>query len=383
MLTVVVASVCLALWAYLIAARGLFWTATVRDDARLPDPARWPPVTAVIPARNEADFIGASVTSLLSQNYSGSLAVIVVDDDSDDGTGDRARAAAPTDRALTVLRGEGPPPGWTGKLWALKQGVDAAEAADEKPEFILLTDADIVHAPDSLSSLVARACASGTVLTSLMARLRCDTWAERSHVPAFVYFFEMLFPFRWVNRRDAGTAGAAGGCMLIRADALRAIGGIASVRNALIDDCSLAGKLKAVGPIWLGLTERVRSLRPYAGLAQVRHMISRTAFAQLGYSPWLLAATTAGMVLVFVAPPLFAIFAEGIARWLGLAAWLLMALSFQPILRFYRLSPLWGIALPGIALLYTLYTLDSACRHLRRRGGEWKGRVHANAPSLQ
>jgi hopene-associated glycosyltransferase HpnB len=380
---VVIAAVCLALWAYLISARGLFWLAGVRDNTRLPDPARWPPVAAVIPARNEAGYIAASVSALLDQDYAGPLSIIVVDDDSEDGTGDRARATARPDRALTVLRGEGPPPGWTGKLWALKQGIDVAEAASEKPEFLLLTDADIVHAPDSLSSLVARACASGAVLNSLMAMLRCETLAERSHVPAFVYFFEMLFPFRWVNRPDTNTAAAAGGCMLVRTDALDATGGMESVRNALIDDCALARKLKAVGPIWLGLTERVRSLRPYAGLADVRQMVSRSAYAQLGYSPWLLVATTAGLALVFLAPPLFALFTEGLARWFWLAAWALMALSFQPILRFYRLSPLWGIALPGIALLYMLYTLDSAWRHLRRRGGEWKGRVHVNAPSLQ
>jgi hopene-associated glycosyltransferase HpnB len=246
-----------------------------------------------------------------------------------------------------------------------------------------LTDADIVHAPDSVSSVVARACASGAVLTSLMAKLRCVTLAERSHVPAFVYFFEMLFPFRWVNRPDSRTAAAAGGCMLVRAAALGRIGGIASVHNALIDDCALARRLKAVGPIWLGLTERVRSLRPYADLAAVRQMISRSAYAQLGYSPWLLAATTAGMILVFLAPPLLALFAEGPARWLGVAVWALMALSFQPMLRFYRLLPVWGIALPGIALFYMVYTLDSAWRHLRRRGGEWKGRVHVDAPSMQ
>jgi hopene-associated glycosyltransferase HpnB len=383
MLDVVVAAVCLVVWAWLITARGRFWTAGVRDEARLPAPAKWPSVAAVIPARNEADFIGESVGSLLAKYYAGPLAVIVVDDDSNDDTAARARAAA---RAmappLMVLTGEGPPPGWTGKLWAMNQGIDAAARLPTQPEFILLTDADIVHAPDSLSSLVARACASGTVLTSLMAKLRCETFAERSHVPAFVYFFEMLFPFRWVNRADTGTAAAAGGCMLVRAEALRAIGGIASVRNALIDDCALARKLKAVGPIWLGLTDRVRSLRPYAGLAEVRQMVSRSAYAQLGYSPLLLAVTTVGMALVFLAPPLLALFADGLARWFGLAAWTLMALSFQPMLRFYRLSPLWGIALPAIALAYMFYTLDSAYRHLRRRGGEWKGRVHVNAPGL-
>jgi len=383
MLNVAIAALCLALWVYLIAARGRFWMAAVRDQARTPDPAQPPPVTAVIPARNEADFIAASVGSLLKQDYAGPLAVIVVDDDSSDGTADKARAAAGSERPLMVLSGEGPPPGWTGKLWSLQRGVDAAGRHSPPPEYILLTDADIVHAPDSVSSLVARARAGGTVLTSLMAKLRCESLAERSHVPAFVYFFEMLFPFRRVNRPDAATAAAAGGCMLVRADALRAIGGIASVRNALIDDCALARKLKSVGPIWLGLTDRVSSLRPYAGFAEVRQMVSRSAYAQLGYSPWLLAATTAGMALVFLAPPLLAVFADGLARWLGLTAWLLMALSFQPMLRFYRLSPLWGAALPGIAFLYMLYTLDSAYRHMRRRGGEWKGRVHANATSLQ
>lgn len=385
MLSAAIASTSLVLWIYLIFGRGGFWTASVRDGAPLPRPDRWPAVTAVIPARNEAGFITASVGSLLNQDYAGPLAIIVVDDDSTDGTAAMARAAG--EKAgfsnLVVMQGAPLPPSWTGKLWALQQGVEAAERQPAPPEFILLTDADIVHAPDSVSSLVARACASGTALTSLMAKLRCVTLAERSHVPAFIYFFGMLFPFRWVNRRDAATAAAAGGCMLVRADALRQIGGIASVRNALIDDCALARRLKAVGPIWLGLTERARSLRPYSGLADVRQMISRSAYAQLGFSPCLLAAATAGMSLVFLAPPLCAQLADGLARWSGFAAWSLMALSFQPMLRFYRLSPLWGIALPGIALLYMLYTIDSAYRHLRRRGGEWKGRVHVNAPSPQ
>jgi hopene-associated glycosyltransferase HpnB len=214
-----------------------------------------------------------------------------------------------------------------------------------------------------------------------LAKLRCESLAERSHVPAFVFFFQMLFPFAWVARSDFSTAAAAGGCMLVDADALLRSGGIESVRNALIDDCALAKTLKTRGPIWLGLTDRVRSMRPYEKFADVKRMISRSAYAELRYSPLLLALTIVGMALTFVAPPLLAVFGSGLERYLGLAAWAIMAALFQPTLRFYRVSPLWGAALPGIAFLYAYYTLDSAYRHLRKRGGMWKGRVYADALS--
>jgi hopene-associated glycosyltransferase HpnB len=384
MLIVAIAALCLALWVYLLGARGGFWLASVRDNAAPPAPATWPAVAAVIPARNESEFIAASVKSLLEQDYPGALSIVVVDDDSDDGTGRLARevgAAAPANRSVTVVEGHGPPPGWTGKLWAQNQGIAAAVAA--KPDLLLLTDADIVHAPDTLSWLVRQSRDRGTVLTSLMAKLRCESWAERIHVPAFIFFFQMLYPFQWVERPKARTAAAAGGCMLVNAKALREAGGIESLRNDLIDDCALARRLKTRGPIWLGLSERVRSLRPYASLEEVRSMVARTAYAQLHYSLLELAGTVAGMSLMFLVPPILALFAEGPARWMGLAAYLAMVLAFQPVLRFYRRSPLWGFALPAIAALYTLYTLDSAYRHLRRRGGQWKGRVHVDAPSLQ
>jgi hopene-associated glycosyltransferase HpnB len=386
-MTDVLAITCLVLWIALLGGRGRFWLASVRDSAgRAGEPEHWPSVVAVIPARNEADCIGDSVGSLLRQDYPSEFSIVVVDDDSSDNTGALALRAAHEAGAqthVTVLRGHGPPPGWTGKLWALKQGIAAVAARPSPPDYLLLTDADIVHAPDTLSWLVGKSATGGFVLTSLMAKLRCTSLAERSHVPAFIYFFQMLFPFAWLCRPETKTAAAAGGCILVRADALRSAGGIDAIRNALIDDCSLAAKLKAVGPIWLGLTERVRSIRPYDTFADVRHMISRSAYAQLRFSPWLLAASTAGMALTFMAPPLLAIFGVGLAQYLGAAVWLAMALSFQPMLRFYRLSPLWGVALPGIALLYMFYTLDSAYRHLRRRGGHWKGRVHVDAPSLQ
>ncbi len=378
----VLAVICAAIWAYLLAARGQFWRGTVRDVSTPPRPQRWPSVAVVVPARNEAECIAASAQSLLQQSYAGIFRIIVVDDDSTDGTAAIVRAAAAgASRDLVVVTSGGPPPGWTGKLWALRQGIAAAETT--RPDYLLLTDADIVHAPDSLPWLVAQSASGHFVLTSLMAKLRCESLAERSHVPAFIYFFQMLFPFSWVYRSDCKTAAAAGGCMLIRADALTRAGGIDSIRNSLIDDCSLAAKLKALGPIWLGLTDRVRSIRPYPHFADVKQMIARSAYAQLRYSPLRLAGTITGMALTFLAAPLLALFATGWAQGLGLAVWLAMAASFVPTLRFYRLSPLWGLALPAIAALYSLYTLDSAYRHLRRRGGQWKGRVHVNAPSLQ
>jgi hopene-associated glycosyltransferase HpnB len=215
-----------------------------------------------------------------------------------------------------------------------------------------------------------------------MARLRCESLAERLHMPAFIYFFQMLFPFAWVARRDSETAAAAGGCALVRADALQQAGGIESIRNALIDDCALAARLKTVGPIWLGLTDRAVSIRPYDTFASVRRMISRSAYAQLRYSPLLLAGTVLGMMVTFVVPVALALFAHGWPQYVGAAVWLTMALSLMPTLLFYRLSPLWGLALPGIALLYTCYTVDSALRHMLRRGGQWKGRVHLDAPGM-
>ena len=370
------------IWLALLFGRGFYWLSAVRDNERPAQPARWPSVVAVVPARNEAAVIGESVGSLLRQDYPGPLSVVVVDDDSSDGTGDVAAAAGQgAAHGISVLKGAALPPGWTGKLWALKQGIAAAEAG--APDFLLLTDADIAHRPDSLSWLVAKAVKDKTVLTSFMAKLRCESLAERSHVPAFIYFFEMLYPFAWVRQPKARTAAAAGGCVLLKTDALRLAGGIESIRNALIDDCSLARRLKAVGPIWLGLTERVHSIRPYETFADVWQMISRSAYAQLNYSPLLLAGTLLGMFVTYLAAPLLAIFAHGWPQWAGIAVWVAMALSFVPTLRFYRLSPLWGIALPGIAMLYALYTFDSAWKHWRRRGGQWKGRVHVNAPSLQ
>ena len=375
----------LAIWLILILARGGFWLARERDDrgpAPAP-PALWPAVVAVVPARDEADVIARSVGSLLAQAYAGRFRVILVDDQSTDGTAAAARAAAEAlgagDR-LEVLEGAALPPGWTGKLWALSQGV--ARATEQgAPDYLLLTDADIAHRPDNVASLAARAEDRGLALASLMVRLHCTTWPERLMIPAFVFFFEMLFPFAWVNDPRRRMAAGAGGCMFVRRDSLEAAGGIAAVRGEIIDDCALGARLKAQGPIWLGLTLRAESIRPYVTLGEIGRMISRSAYAQLGYSPWVLAGCVGGMVLTYLAPPVLAVLAHGAARWAGIAAWLIMAASFQPMLRLYRRSPLWGLALPLIGAVYTAFTLLSAVEVWRGRGGMWKGRSQAMARS--
>ncbi len=366
-----------AAWAVLLFGRGWFWLA--RDDDRdapsLPAPAAWPSVTAVVPARDEAESIGDTVHSLLAQDYAGALRLVVVDDRSSDGTGEIARAAAAGDPRLTVVGGAARPAGWTGKLWALQQGLEVAGS----PDRLLFTDADIRHSPDSLRLLVARMEAEGRVMVSLMARLRCASAAERWLIPAFIFFFQMLYPFRWSNRPGARTAAAAGGCVLLDRAAFERAGGLAPIRGRIIDDCALAARLKAVGPIWLGLTERVESLRPYEGAGAIRRMVARTAYAQLGYLPLALAGMITALALVYLAPPLLAVFGQGWAQALGALAWAAMALAFAPTLLRFGLSPLRGLALPGIAFTYMLFTLDSALQEWRGRGGMWKGEAGPRA----
>src|SRR5215469_4267212 len=346
---------------------------------------QWPAVTAVVPARDEAETVGETTGALLRQNYRGLFSVILVDDQSRDGTARVAREAAAAFGAgdrLNVIAGRPLPAGWTGKLWAQNQGVEAVAQAVNASNYLLLTDADIVFASGALSSLVARAEQDGLVLNSLMVTLRCKSFAERMFVPAFVFFFQMLYPFAWVNDPRRATAAAAGGCMLVRRDALAAAGGLASIRRALIDDCALAKLLKGRGPIALSLTDNAHSLRAYPSIGDIRRMVARTAYAQLGYSPLVLAGTCVGLALTYLAPVALTLFAEDFAQFAGLFAWALMAVAFRPILRFYGLSGLrswlWAAALPAIAAIYMAFTLDSAYQHARGRGGMWKGRAQAN-----
>jgi hopene-associated glycosyltransferase HpnB len=277
---------------------------------------------------------------------------------------------------LEIVAGSDPPDSWMGKVWALHQGIERARHGAHHEHF-LLTDADIEHAPDNLRALVSRSSAGGLVCASLMARLRCQSPAERALIPAFVFFFAMLFPFRWVNRPHCGTAAAAGGCMLVRRSALDAIGGIASIRGEIIDDCALARRLKAHGPVWLGLSNRAVSLRRYDSADEISRMVARSAYAQLRYSPLLLAGTVLALALVFGVPPVVAVFGADGERIAALVAWGAMAMAFQPMLRFYRLSPLWGMAFPAIAAAYVAFTVKSAILHWCGRGGMWKGRATA------
>jgi hopene-associated glycosyltransferase HpnB len=371
----------LAIWLYLLIGRGRFWLARQRDDREpMFRPDGWPSVVAIVPARDEADVIDQSIQSLLRQDYTGALRIVLVDDGSADGTAESAARAAESlgvrDR-LDVVMGSAVPAGWTGKLWALQQGVHHVTQTSVQPDYLLLTDADIGHTPDNVRSLVTRAEVEGRVLVSLMAELSCTSLAERFLIPAFVFFFQMLYPFAWVARKERAAAAAAGGCMLVHRAALQRAGGIASIQSEIVDDCALARRLKAQGPIWLGLTRRARSLRPYGGLQEIGRMISRSAYAQLGYSPLLLAGTIAGLAWIYLVPPILTIIAAGPAQWMGLGAWVAMALALQPMLRFYRVSPLWGLAMPAIAMAYGAFTINSALQMWRGRGGMWKGRAQA------
>ena len=364
MTATVVGALALAGWLYLLLGRGMFWRADVRLPRETALTSRWPSVVAIVPARNEAPYIGQAVASLKAQEYSGALRVVVVDDQSEDATAELARAAG-----AEVIAGAPRPPGWAGKPWAMHQGESRVDA----DEFVWFTDADIVHAPDTLRRLVAKAETDSLDLVSLMVKLDCRTLWDRILIPAFVFFFQMLFPFAWVNDPKRRTAGAAGGSMLVRATALARAGGIAAIAPALIDDCALARAVKGSGGrIWLGLSEGDLSIRPYGGLGGLWRMVARSAYDQLGYSPLALAGTILGLALLYVVPPVLAV--SGMA--LGALVWLLIALAEAPTLRLYRLPLIWGLFLPVAALLYAGMTLDSAWRHWRGRGGEWKGRTH-------
>jgi hopene-associated glycosyltransferase HpnB len=318
-----------------------------------------------------------SLGSILAQDYP-KLSVILVDDDSSDGTAAAARQiGAKARRQAVILQGQTLPASWTGKLWALHQGITYIETMKPSPHYLLLTDADILYVPGAVKRLVVRAKTNGLVLTSLMAKLHCESFAERALIPAFVFFFQMLYPFTWVNRNSARTAAAAGGCMLVERLALEKAGGVAKIRGALIDDCALAKKMEAEGPIWLGLSDQVRSLRKYREIGDIGRMVARSAYAQLRYSPLLLGTTLAGMVVTFLAPPLLAFIGSYPANTVAAATWALMMLAFLPILHFYRLSPLWAAALPLIAATYSAFTLNSAYEQWRGRGGTWKGRNQA------
>ena len=391
----------LTIWLGLLCFWGQFWRTDQQLEVTETQLQSLPVVCAVVPARNEAELIPTSLRSLLLQDYPGSFNVFLVDDRSTDRTANFAEGVAHAvgkPQQLHIISGVSLPPGWSGKLWAVEQGIKSASLF--APDYFLLTDADIEHDPGNLRRLVAKAVQEDLDMVSVMVRLRCESFWEKLLIPAFVFFFQKLYPFRWVNNPNNPTAAAAGGSILIAREALERIGGIQVIRQALIDDCALAKAVKksggqgdrennpmlSQGRIWLGLSSLTRSLRPYDSLATIWDMVARSAYTQLNYSPLLLLGTLVGMPLIYLAPPVCVILGAVWSNWAialtGLLGWLLMTFAYYPTIRFYKCSPWLAFSLPAIAFLYTLMTLDSALRHWQGRGGAWKGRVYPNPDNL-
>lgn len=375
-----IAAVSLVKWLWLLLSRGGFWRADQRLEQNAEAIGEWPPIVAVIPARDEAETIYQSVSSLSAQDYPGDLAIIVVDDNSSDATAALALKANDGRRHVEVVSGEPLLAGWTGKMWAVSQGVARAREGFADTEYLLLTDADIYHDPTSLRRLVSKAEKEKLDLVSLMVLLQDSGLWERFLSPAFVFFFQKLYPFRWVNDPENRTAGAAGGCMLVRSSALDRIGGIKTIRQRVIDDCALAMAIKPGGPIWLGLADASYSIRGYDGLAGFWNMVARTAFVQLQHSWLQLFGTVFAMLVIYCVPPVATILGffagENVACGFGLAAWAAMSAAYLPTLKLYKRSALEALFLPVLAVLFTGMTIDSALRSLRGGSSRWKGRTY-------
>lgn len=371
----------MAVWACLTFARGAFWILLPfeHDKKEFPAPPSWPSVAAIVPARNEAESIGRAVAGLAWQDYPGSFSVLVVDDHSEDGTAAEAERAAKECKSrvpVSVVPAPQLAEGWAGKVWAMNAGIAAASTV--APDFYWFTDADIGHSPDTLRKLVSHAERDRVDLTSLMALLRAKAWPERMLVPAFLYFFLQLYPPKRIANPGSSTAGAAGGCVLLRREALERTGGLAAIRGEIIDDCALAREVKkSGGRLWLGVTHKSASLRGYEHFGAVRDMIARTAFTQLGYSSPQLLLTLAGLLVVYIVPVALVFSGDRTVSGLGFAAWVLQAATFLPFVRFFGLTTAWALSLPLAAIFYGYATWLSAFRHWRGRGGQWKGRAQA------
>jgi len=374
-LTTSIATLTAGTWAYLVLARGSFWRTknTIPDAGDKAQSLRG--VVAVVPARNEAELIGPVVASLLNQNVA--MPVIVVDDESTDGTADVARRTAEKTGqadALIVIQSKPLPAGWTGKLWAMHQGIEYARASN--PAWLMLTDADVLHGPDTVTNLGLIASQGHYDLVSFMVKLHCESLPEKLLIPAFVYFFFKLYPPAWVRNTSRSTAGAAGGCMLVRTETLDRAGGLGAIRNAVIDDCALAKLLKHHGAkLWMSLSDQSQSVRRYDTFSHIEHMISRTAFNQLKHSSLLLLGTIAGMVITYLVPPLLLLTGSRLAVFMGAAAWTAMTLTYATVVRHYRLNSTWALTLPLAAPFYLGATIHSAFKYWNGRGGEWRGRV--------
>ncbi len=385
----IISIISLIIWTYLITLRGKFWLCDQRIDNEKNSPVAFPSVCAIIPARNEAEVLPVSLKSLLTQDYKGEFSLVLIDDQSTDNTREVAEKIAQesaNSHKLNIISGQPLPKGWTGKLWAVKQGIEYAQK-NINPDYFLLTDADIEHPSDNLGLLVGKSQNSNLALVSLMVLLRCQGFWEKLLIPSFIFFFQKLYPFPLVNNPDSKIAAAAGGCILIQREILEAVGGIDVVKDALIDDCSLGIAIKGYlqtyqkdRSIWLGLTQSTFSLRSYSSLGEIWQMVARTAFTQLNYSPLLLLGTIVAMSLTYLTAPVAILWGLITANYplliIGLLTQCLMSIAYIPTLKLYKLSPLWSLSLPLIGFLYTLMTIDSALQHWRGKGGNWKGRVY-------
>jgi len=370
----IITIISLSIWLFLLTFWGQFWRANQRLETETKPLETYPEICAIIPARNEAELLPTTLPSLLKQEYPGKLSVILVNDGSTDKTGEIAQKIG-----AKVIEGKPLPSEWTGKLWAMEQGIKNAE----NPDYFLLTDADIEHDKNNLIQLVTKAEIENRELVSLMVLLRCESFWEKMLIPAFVFFFQKLYPFPLVNNPNKKIAAAAGGCILIKREALTRIGGIKTVSQALIDDCALANAVKSSNnssSIWLGLSQTTRSLRPYPDLKSIWDMVARTAYTQLNYSPLLLLGTIIGMSLVYLVPPLALllgiILGNKLVIIISLSTWLLMTIAYFPTVKLYQISPIFALLLPAIAFLYNLMTIDSARKHWQGKGGSWKGRIY-------
>ena len=380
--SIALVSLSLFIWLFLLFFWGDFWRSNQYVNENYPKLESYPKVWAIVPARDEAEAIAQSLSSLLNQKYLGNFNIALVDDNSSDRTSEVARETASQlgkTEQLKIISGKPLVPEWKGKLWAMKQGIDYAK--QHSPDYFLFTDADIYHHPENLIQLVTKAETENLDLVSLMVLLRCSSLWEKLLIPAFVFFFQKLYPFPWVNNPQKSIAAAAGGCILISSKSLREIGGIAAIKDALIDDCSLAKAIKKQNKnIWIGLTKKTISLRSYNNLINIWNTIARTAFTQLNYSCLLLILTLIGMFIVYMVAPIGLVFGILIHNWLlvkiASVTLLLMTIAYIPTIKIYNLSITWALALPASAFLYTLMTLDSAIKYYQGKGGAWKGRTY-------
>ena len=381
------AALSLAGWLYLIFWRGAFWRAEALPDPAVPSQQRLPDVVAVVPARNEAPYLARTLHSLIAQDYPGRVCVIVVDDSSEDLTHAIAEATKTRpDHLLEVIGARPRPAGWSGKLWAVSEGLRRGFERMPDAPYVLLTDADVQHDPGNVRRLVAKAEADRLDLVSLMFRLHCQQLWERLLIPPFVFFFRELYPFAAVNRQQRAEAAANGGCILVRREALGRIGGIESIHDRLIDDVALAQRIKhyptpGTGRIWLGLTGSTRSLRDETRLSDIWEMVARYADTRLGHSWSLLVLAVLAMLVFYLVPPLaligWPLHGSSTVAALGLAGWLCMTVAYWPIVRLHRQRPYWALTLPLATVFYTAMTIDSAWQYRHGRGGRWKGRIEA------